>query len=331
VFFCAPGEWAMYRCSGCGGAYLDPRPTSESIGRAYQSYYTHVAEDGAPPPTGRFGRLKRAMGNGYLNSRYNFDLRPALSWGRWVIVFLPRRQCRSDREVRHLALDRPRSRILDIGCGNGAFVKQALAWGWDAEGLDPDPNAASVGRNLGLRITTGSLPKTGYPDGSFAAVTMSHCIEHLHEAEASLREICRILQPGGVVWIATPNVNSNGHRVFGKDWRGLEPPRHLVLFTSEALAAALARAGFEQVRQVRSWFCSQWYFRMSYSVKRGENPLPPQGSRLPWWLKVKADLADWQAFFQPQYGEEIVFVARVPSSAKPERKVYPEISAVSVS
>src|ERR1700730_4983745 len=37
VFFCAPGTWSLYRCGGCEGAYLDPRPTSESIARAYRS------------------------------------------------------------------------------------------------------------------------------------------------------------------------------------------------------------------------------------------------------------------------------------------------------
>ena len=47
---------------------------------------------------------------------------------------------------------------------------------------------------LGLPITTGGLPKRGYPDASFAAVTMSHSIEHLDDPVAGLREIRRILQ-----------------------------------------------------------------------------------------------------------------------------------------
>jgi hypothetical protein len=50
VFFCAPGGWHLYRCRGCEGAYLDPRPTSESIARAYSSYYTHELEGGGDAP-----------------------------------------------------------------------------------------------------------------------------------------------------------------------------------------------------------------------------------------------------------------------------------------
>jgi hypothetical protein len=41
VFYCAPGEWTLYCCRGCCSAYLDPRPTAETIYLAYRKYYTH--------------------------------------------------------------------------------------------------------------------------------------------------------------------------------------------------------------------------------------------------------------------------------------------------
>ena len=41
IFFSSPGVWKMWRCRGCGFGYLDPRPSVESIGRAYAHYYTH--------------------------------------------------------------------------------------------------------------------------------------------------------------------------------------------------------------------------------------------------------------------------------------------------
>ena len=158
----------------------------------------------------------------------------------------------------------------------------------------------------------GSLPKVSYPDASFAAVTMSHSLEHLHDPVAGLREIRRILQPGGTVWIDTPNLNSTGHKVFGADWRGLEPPRHLVLFTATALNSTLLRAGFDQIRQVRAPFVSQWYFTSSHRIALAEDPVPTNGSRLSRWLKLRATIADWQALRQPRGGEEIIIMAKRP-------------------
>jgi len=65
VFFCAPGEWDLYRCGRCGTGYLDPRPTVASIGLAYKSYYTHEPEGGAPEFDGKARSLKASLRNGY--------------------------------------------------------------------------------------------------------------------------------------------------------------------------------------------------------------------------------------------------------------------------
>jgi ubiquinone/menaquinone biosynthesis C-methylase UbiE len=313
VFFCAPGSWSLYQCRACEGAYLDPRPTLESIGRAYRSYYTHDTQQDRPnEPPSTFALFKQAMYNGYLNARYNFDLRPAIAWGRWTVAAVPPIRLKRDSAARHLRLERKGARLLDIGCGNGAFVNMARVWGWDAEGLEPDPNAVAVGRAKGLPITAGSLPRTAYPDASFDAVTMSHSIEHLHDPVACLHEVRRILQPGGTIWIDTPNLGACGHNIFGADWRGLEPPRHLVLFTLHALISTLYRVGFNQICQVRAPFVSQWYFTSSLRIARNEDPPPMSGSPLPRRLKLRAAIADWQAFLHPACGEQIIVLAKSP-------------------
>src|SRR4030081_510780 len=85
-----------------------------------------------------------------------------------------------------------------------------------------------------------------------------------------------------------PNLSSTGHKVFGGDWRGLEPPRHLVLFTATTLISTLFRAGFDQIRQVSAPFVSLWYFTSSHRIALAEDPVPTNGFRLSRWLKLKA-------------------------------------------
>src|SRR5580693_7101159 len=85
VFGCAPGEWNLHQCDGCGTGYLDPRPTIATIGQAYSNYSTHAPiggkEYGKAPPWRRFRIAQR---NAYLNANYGYQLKPAA----WNPVFL---------------------------------------------------------------------------------------------------------------------------------------------------------------------------------------------------------------------------------------------------
>src|SRR5205823_2865868 len=116
VFFCAPGTWALFSCDFCGAGYMDPRPTPESIGRAYAVYYTHAAgaTDAAPGSAmGMKARLKRALYNGYFNARYGYHLKPSLFLGSLAIPWSPVQQYYANLEIRHLSLPADGGRVLD--------------------------------------------------------------------------------------------------------------------------------------------------------------------------------------------------------------------------
>ena len=119
--------------------------------------------------------------------------------------------------------------------------------GWRVHGQDVDPKAVEQARSLGLDARVGNLADIGLDDESMDAVILYHVIEHLPDPLAVLTECLRVLKPGGVLALATPNIKSGGHRRFGEAWRDLDPPRHLRLFTTRALGETIRKAGFTAV------------------------------------------------------------------------------------
>lgn len=246
IFFAAPGQWSLWRCLQCRSAWLDPRPTEASIGLAYSRYYTH--EDGGTTlPTSRLAKFRARLGNGYRNHRYGTRLEPASSLGRWAALFPP---FRWPVDAAYRFLPRARSghgRVLDIGCGNGGFLLAAKEAGWQVMGIEPDRAARAAAEVHGITVvpTLSSLPGDGKP---FDYVTISHVIEHVHDPRALLAQVFALLRPGGGLFVDTPNFHAVGHRIYGRHWRGLEPPRHVILFNRASLREALARAGLVRVR-----------------------------------------------------------------------------------
>ncbi|MBN2679705.1 class I SAM-dependent methyltransferase [Acidithiobacillus montserratensis] len=310
VFFCAPGRWSLYQCRTCGAAYLDPRPNPATIAMAYSTYFTH--EEGDDAPKGKFAHFKRRLRNGYLNARYLADLQPAWKIGRWVVYFLPQKRNQIDESVRHLPATRKPGVLADIGCGNGQFLGTAMQLGWDAWGVDLDPIAVETARKTGATVIQGGFPDTGLPSAYFDIVTLSHVIEHVHDPLAALKEAFRVLKPGGHIWLATPNMESFGHARFGANWRGLEPPRHLVLFNSNNLKKALDGAGFIDTEHKDCPAQAAGFFQCSLRISCGQDPYDVNANTLPLTLRIAAKILDFKAAVAPSRCETIIMTAKRP-------------------
>lgn len=309
VFHSAPGRWNLFCCEGCGSAYLDPRPTQSSVSLAYTHYYTHAKTGGKNRETTSWWRRWRiAERNRYLNENYGYDLKPS---AKFLFFLSSGRRRRFDRYAGYLHFPGSGARLLDIGCGNGSFLWQMRSLGWEVYGVEPDPKAAEQARAAGLDVRVGLLPQVSLPETHFDAVTLSHVIEHLHEPVEILHRCWKLLKSGGRIIILTPNYNACGRKIFGPDWRGLETPRHLVLFTEKSLREAMERCGFAVSRSARPSLNARAMFKMSYLL-RGGCQQPNRQARLPWflrfkseWLAFKADLAT-QA--DPCHTEEIILL-----------------------
>jgi SAM-dependent methyltransferase len=253
IFEAAGGKWQLQSCRACECAYLNPRPSRETIGRAYSTYYTHAPSEPEARALSGVRWLRRAIANGQRNSLYGTSLRPSLGYASKGLALLSRSFRNAiGTEAAGLAGVRPKtpgsSLILDIGCGNGLALSRARDAGWRVMGIEPDPNAARSAAANGIDIVASDLlelpPRF---NGSFERILLNHVIEHIHDPLVALRSCKDLLIPGGELWLETPNIASVGHEEFRADWRGLEPPRHLVIFGLNSLQNLLREAGFSKI------------------------------------------------------------------------------------
>lgn len=306
----APGTWALMRCARCGLVWLHPRPVPADVAKLYACYYTHSI--------GRQfkHRWRDAIKRSVLSGRFGYHhLAPTTLHrvvGRLLSILRP---VREPAELSVMTLARPASGslLLDVGCGNGEFLHSMRQLGWQVTGVEPDETAAAVARShYGVSVYCGTLEAAGLPPGVFDAITMRHVIEHLSSPVETLRECCRILRPGGRVVVLTPNVESLGHRSFGRAWRGLEVPRHLQLFGPRALRAAAELAGLKVVMCRSVARAARWMWAESEQIARcgalHDGLARPHGA----WAALRGALhqaAEYALWPCMDAGEELLLVA----------------------
>ncbi len=167
------------------------------------------------------------------------------------------RVSRGDAMCRRLARRRA-GRLLDFGCGDGAFLAEMQRRGWEVAGLDTDEDAVERAIELhGLPVELGTLPNPHWNASRFDAITMRQSLEHVHRPLDTLREACQLLTPSGVLMVSVPNFDSLAAGWFGPDWYALDLPRHLSHFTPRTLHAILKKAGFDRI-EIRADRHASW-------------------------------------------------------------------------
>lgn len=301
-FECAPGRWSLFQCLSCGSAYLDPRPNEQTISLAYSSYYTHRSYDVA---SGALRRFWHALRDDYLQAAFGVRSEHTLWPGRWLLRLFPLGRSGIDAALaRNLEpLPHPQARLLDVGCGNGNYLEFARRAGWQVQGVDFDPVAVATARERGLDVFEGTIKVLAGERACYDRITLSHILEHVYDPWDVLADCYRLLKPGGVLWLETPNANSNGHKAFGPYWRGLEPPRHLHIFSRKCVRDKMAGIGFLDIKDRFSSFATGAMWRESRGIvaKAG-------GAKHLQHSLIGLVLAEIRALFSPDTREFITLV-----------------------
>jgi SAM-dependent methyltransferase len=188
------------------------------------------------------------------------------------------------RKVLRLLETEPRGCLLDVGCASGEVASLLRESGWQVHGVERDPVLLERARCRGIPVRVTDIGAEPLPWGAaaFDAVVAGEVIEHVVDTDHLLREIARVLRPGGVLVITTPNLASLENRIrllLGRypmwmDYR-VEGIGHLRYYTPRLLRAHLAQHGFSVERHVGNWvpFLPQHWMddrRFSWLARTGD-------------------------------------------------------------
>lgn len=216
--YCPENGLGLVKCQGCGFVYVSPRPDAKELYALYGETYFHNAESGVV---------------GYTN--YIHDE--------------PNIRRTAQRRMKQLENYVRPGRLLDVGCATGFFMDEARKRGWTVEGLDVSSFGVDYARkHFGLKTHHGALTELDFENGSYDLVTMWDVIEHVPDPTAYVRRAAELLRTGGVISLATPDVDSLPARLAGKRWVGFKlSEEHVYYFSVNTLSRMLEAAGFEVI------------------------------------------------------------------------------------
>jgi len=209
--------FSFARCTSCGLIQQNPQPLREAVLARYgEDYLAYEAE--------------RQFDYRALELKALADL----SFDQLVAPLLDDAKARGRKP-----------RLLDVGCATGALLEHFQGLGWAVTGVEASEAQAIYGRKTyGLDIRASTLEDAKLAAASFDLVHASQLIEHLNDPGAFLLETRRLLGPGGLLFLATPNADGFQARLLGRRWRSAIND-HLYLFSLSTISDLLDECGFE--------------------------------------------------------------------------------------
>lgn len=258
-----PGQFVLMHCANCDHAFLDCDMTPNQLSELYTNYYPRKTFD-----LSQFKPLEEKSG-----------------WDAWLNGL----NSSAFRSV-------PKNvRVLDVGCGFGQSLAYHTARGCDVYGVEADENIRRVAEKFGYKVHVGLFDDSIYKSDYFDYVTMDQVVEHVSDPLSTLRGVARILKPGGIAVLSTPNARGWGAKCFGRRWINWHAPYHVQFYSRHSMQIAAEQAGLvvDEVKTITNpeWVRYQWAHLLMYPKpgvpSRFWSPNCQEGPALEWrFLRV---------------------------------------------
>jgi 2-polyprenyl-3-methyl-5-hydroxy-6-metoxy-1,4-benzoquinol methylase len=227
------------QCGQCGFKFTSPRPAPDELGRYYKSeeYVSH-----SDTKKGLINKLYHGVRSHTLIKKLQLVLKYS-----------------------------SKGKILDFGCGTGAFLDICKRDGWEVYGIEPDDGARKLAiERSGIKtFADRDSFAASNPGLKFDAITLWHVLEHIPDLEEWFSFIDLHLKPSGKIFIAVPNCSSHDAKKFGKYWAAYDVPRHLWHFTPKDIETLFGKHGYGLLETLPMVFDSYYVSMLSNKYMTG--------------------------------------------------------------
>lgn len=153
-----------------------------------------------------------------------------------------------NRVMEQIEKYKPTGNLLDVGCYYGVLLHVAKIRKWEVSGVELSRQAVKYAKmTFDINVSNGGLKDASYPDDNFDVVTLLAVIEHMVNPPLELNEIRRITKKGGILAVATHNIESILAKIMGRNYPWL-CEMHLYHFSPRTLGVLLENSGFKVIK-----------------------------------------------------------------------------------
>lgn len=219
VRFQLTGNYEVALCLDCGLSYLYPRLTEEAMQAVYRdpSYF----EGGE---------------SGYADTSYVEQEASLRATFKCLLRNLTKRGATGGD-------------LLEVGCGYGYLLDEARPFFQRRVGTEFSSQAAELARETGAEIFVGGVEQL-HLEVRFDCVLATQVIEHVYDPLPFVRNLVRLVKPGGHMVLATPDIGGVLRKVMGRHWPSFKVPEHVVYFDFDSLESLMRQGGIEKISRM---------------------------------------------------------------------------------